>query len=278
MAKGVKTAAKAKAKAKPAPKAKSAPKAKPVAGGKAKPGAGTRASAKAAPAARKAPAAKPSRKPVAERRPARPVLHGLWLSIPACKIGLALNMMGVAFDYRHVDLPGGAHKAPDFLSRNRFGQVPVLEHEGHHIAQSNVILHYLADAYGKFLGRTAAEEIRVAEWLQWDQDRMSALAMLRSFKRFPRYTPHPEVMAFMAARATQALDMLDRQLEGSRFVAGAQPTIADIALFTTVALADEAEMDIARWPHVAAWAARVRALPGASHPYDAMPREDRIGA
>jgi glutathione S-transferase len=107
---------------------------------------------------------------------------------------------------------------------------------------------------------------------------MSSLAMLRSFKRFPRYTPHPEVIAFMAARATQALDMLDRQLEGSRFVAGAQPTIADIALFTTIALADEAEMDIARWPHVAAWAARVRALPGASHPYDAMPREDRIGA
>jgi glutathione S-transferase len=212
-----------------------------------------------------------------ERRPARPVLHGLWLSIPACKIGLALNMMGVAFDYRHVDLPGGAHKAPDFLSRNRFGQVPVLEHEGHHVAQSNVILHYLADAYDQFLGRSAAEEIRVEEWLQWDQDRMSALAMLRSMKRFPRYKQPDDVVAFVATRAQQALDFLDHHLGNSKFIAGPRPTVADIAIFPTVALADEAGIEIARWPNVRAWAERFLKLPGAVHPYAAMPREDRVG-
>lgn len=213
----------------------------------------------------------------AERRPARPVLHGLWLSIPACKVGLALSMMGVAFDYRHVDLRAGAHRRPEFLARNRFGQVPVLEHEGHHVAQSNVILHYLADAYDQFLGRSAAEEIRVEEWLQWDQDRMSNLARLRSFRRFPDYAPHPEVIAFTETRAREALDFLDRHLAGGRFVAGPRPTVADIALFATVALADEAGIEIARWPAIQAWVERFMKLPGAMHPYAAMPREDRIG-
>jgi glutathione S-transferase len=213
----------------------------------------------------------------AERRPARPVLHGLWLSIPACKVGLALTMMGVDFDYRHVDLRAGAHRRPEFLARNRFGQVPVLEHEGHHVAQSNVILHYLADAYDQFLGRSAAEEIRVEEWLQWDQDRMSNLARLRSFRRFPDYAPHPEVIAFTETRAREALDVLDRHLGTSKFLAGPRPTVADIAIFATVALADEAGVEIARWPNVAAWTARFLKLPGAAHPYEAMPRADRIG-
>jgi glutathione S-transferase len=213
----------------------------------------------------------------AERRPARPVLHGLWLSIPACKVGLALTMMGVDFDYRHVDLRAGAHRRPEFLARNRFGQVPVLEHEGHHVAQSNVILHYLADAYDPCLGRSAAEEIRVEEWLQWDQDRMSNLARLRSFRRFPDYAPHPEVIAFTETRAREALDVLDRHLGTSKFLAGPRPTVADIAIFATVALADEAGVEIARWPNVAAWTARFLKLPGAAHPYEAMPRADRIG-
>ena len=213
----------------------------------------------------------------APRRPARPVLHGLWLSIPACKVGLALSMMGVDFDYRHVDLSSGAQKSPEFLARNRFGQVPVLEHEGHHVAQSNVILHYLADAYDQFLGRSAAEEIRVEEWLQWDQDRMSSLAMLRSMKKFPRYKQPDEVVAFVSGRAVQALDFLDHHLGTSKFVAGPRPTVADIAIFATVALADEAEVEIARWPNVRAWAERFLKLPGAMHPYAAMPREDRIG-
>jgi glutathione S-transferase len=213
----------------------------------------------------------------APRRPARPVLHGLWLSIPACKVGLALSMMGVDFDYRHVDLASGAQKSAEFLARNRFGQVPVLEHEGHHVAQSNVILHYLADAYDQFLGRSAAEEIRVEEWLQWDQDRMSSLAMLRSMRKFPRYKQPDEVVTFVSGRAVQALDFLDHHLGTSKFVAGPRPTVADIAIFATVALADEAEVEIARWPNVRAWAERFMKLPGAKHPYAAMPREDRIG-
>jgi glutathione S-transferase len=186
-------------------------------------------------------------------------------------------MMGVDFDYRHVDLASGAQKSAEFLARNRFGQVPVLEHEGHHVAQSNVILHYLADAYDQFLGRSAAEEIRVEEWLQWDQDRMSSLAMLRSMKKFPRYKQPDEVVAFVSGRAVQALDFLDHHLGTSKFVAGPRPTVADIAIFATVALADEAEVEIARWPNVRAWAERFMKLPGAKHPYAAMPREDRIG-
>lgn len=232
-------------------------------------------------AAKGAPIKKPrTRKaaPPASRQPGRPVLHAVFASIPSCKIGLALTMMGVPFDYRHVDLRAGVHRQPAFLAMNRFGQVPVLEHDGHFLSQSNVILQYLADTYGKFGGGSAAEEIRIAEWLQWDQDKMAAVGQTRFFARFPEAAPASAVVEFVRARATQALDFLDRHLGGSKFVAGPNPTIADIAIFPWIATADEGALEVARWPNLRAWAERFSRLPAVTHPYNVMPKQDRIGA
>ena len=210
--------------------------------------------------------------------PGRPVLHGLFLSVPSCKVGLGLAMMGVAFDYRHVDLRAGAHKTPDFAAKNRFQQVPVLEHDGHFICQSNAILQHLADSYGKLGGRSKAEKLRVTEWLSWEQDRMVSVGLTRFFTRFEQRAADDPVLAWARTRAEAALGMLDRQLGQTKFLAGAEPTIADIAAFAWAAVANEGGLDVARWPNVQAWAERLMKLPGASHPYDAMPKEDRVAA
>jgi glutathione S-transferase len=45
-----------------------------------------------------------------------------------------------------------------------------------------------------------------------------------------------------------------------------------------VATAGEGGLEVARWPSVQAWAERMMALPGAAHPYDVMPKEDRVAA
>jgi glutathione S-transferase len=204
-------------------------------------------------------------------------LHGLYLSLPSCKVGLALSMMGVPFEYRHVNLQGGEHKQPAFLAMNRWGQVPVLEHRGMALAQSNAILQYLAETFGKFAGRTPQERIRVAEWLQWDQDRMANIGMVRVFTKFFPET-HEAVVKFARARGEQALDTLDRHLGTSKFLAGPAPTIADIAIFPWVATAEEGGFDITRWPNVQAWAERMLKQPGAAHPYAIMPKEHRPAA
>jgi glutathione S-transferase len=208
----------------------------------------------------------------------RIVLNGLHASIPSCKVGLALTLMGVPFDYKHIDLAAGAGKAPEYLAKNRWGQVPVLEHEGLSIAQSNVILQYLADTFGKFGGRTPQDRLRIAEWLMWDQDFMhSGVGMPRSFAKFYPNT-HEEIVKHARARGERALGTLDRHLGASKFLVGSQPTIADIAVFAWVAVAEEGGHDLSRWPNVQAWAERMLRLPGAAHPYTVMPKEDRRAA
>lgn len=229
--------------------------------------------AKGAPIKRKAGIAKP---PAARKAANRYVLHGIFASLPSCKVGLMLSMCGVPFDYHHVDLRAGAHKTPEFLAKNRYGQVPVLEHAGHEIAQSNVILDYLARTTGRFAGHSEAERLRVAEWLMWEQDRLaSGLGITRFMTRFAPDT-HEAVKNFVRARGEAALDTLERHLGTAKFLAGAAPTIADIAVFPWIATAEEGGFDIARWPNVQAWAQRLLALPGVAHPYALMPKENRI--
>jgi glutathione S-transferase len=211
-------------------------------------------------------------KAAAKKKADRIVLNGLHLSVPSCKVGLALAMMGIPFEYRHIDLASGAGKTPDYLAKNRYGQVPVLEHGDLTIAQSNVILQYLADTFGKFAGRTPQDRIRIAEWLMWDQDFMhSGVGWPRGFTRFN--PQHEEVLKFARTRGERALGLLDRHLGTSKFLVGSQPTVADIASFAWVATADEGGWDLSRWPNVQAWAERMLALPGAAHPYTVMPKE-----
>ena len=86
-------------------------------------------------------------------------LYGIWLSGPTYKAGLALSLMGQPFAYKHVDLRAGAHKQPEYLAINRFGQVPALVDGDLKLCQSGSILLYLADKFGK-MGGTTPEERR----------------------------------------------------------------------------------------------------------------------
>jgi glutathione S-transferase len=205
-------------------------------------------------------------------------LYGVFLSVPTAKVGMMLSMCGAKWNYRHVALRDGQHKTPEFQAMNRFAQVPVLRHGRRCIAQSNAILQYLAQHFGRFQGRSESDAWRIAEWLSWDFDRLSSgVGLSRTFAKFQPQTPD-EVKSYMRSRGEQALGMLDRHLGGSRFLVGGAPTIADIAVFPWIATADEGGFTVANYPNLQAWAERMLALPGAAHPYTILPKEDRVAA
>jgi len=207
----------------------------------------------------------------------RLVLYGVQPSTPSGKVGLMLAMIGEPYDYRHVDLQGGAHKTPDYAKINRFQQVPALVDGEEVVVQSNVILQYLAEKFGKFGGKTPAERRRIAEWLAWDLDKLTTLGQVRFIRRFMKQPDHP-ALAFVEGRARASLDYLDRHLGQSKFVAGSHPTIADIAIFAWIAVAEEAGFDPAHFPNIRDWALRMLKLPGVAHPYALLPTQDKVSA
>ncbi len=247
--------------------------------------------------ARRAPKAKPARKPAAKRPAARAkarrsapravastptlgkgqgriVFYGHFNSMPASKVRLMLGLAGAPFSYRHVDLAQGAQKQADYLAMNRFGQVPVIRHGDVTLAQSNVILRYLADVLGKFGAKSDAEQREIAQWLDWEADLVSSgVRAVRGAVRF--WKSDPAVVQFVRGRAERALGMLESALADRSFLVGGRPTIADIAALPHVLVVHEGELDLTPYPNIRAWVDRMMALPGAGHPYDLMPKEDR---
>ncbi len=267
MAKKSKTKAKAKARAKPKQRKKLVASA------------GIKAAAKksAARAAKGAPIRK-GRASSARKAPtpvSKFLLHGNFASMPSSKVGLMLEMCGANWDYKHIDLGKGEHKTPEYLAMNRWGQVPVLKHGIVTLTQSAAILQYLAGHFGRFGGRSEAEKLRIDEWLAWELDFMATgIGMTRFVGRF---IPHEEGLGkFMRARGERALDSLDKQLGTTKYVVGPTPTIADVAIFPWVAIAEEGGFNVANYPNVQSWAERMMTQPGVAHPYTYMPKQDRL--
>lgn len=201
-------------------------------------------------------------------------LYGIWLSGPTYKAGLAMSLMGQPFAYKHVDLRAGAHKQPDYLAINRFGQVPALVDGDLKLCQSGSILLYLADKFGKMGGKTPEEKARVREWLFWEFDRLASnIYRPRAIKRgFMKADENVHQM--YVNQAGDALKVLDGALAKSDFLVGNEATIADVAVYGDVAYAEEGAIDLAPYANVKAWMARIEKLPGYKKYEDVLPKQD----
>jgi glutathione S-transferase len=209
---------------------------------------------------------------------ARYTLHGLFASGPTYKVGLMLTLCGEAFDYVSVNLRAGEHKTPEYLAINRFGQVPALvDHSnGRALCQSGAILDYLADKTGKFGGATLDDRLRAREWLFWGWDKLDApVYRLRGWKLGYRQLEAPQVAMYEAERKA-AFETLEAWFAaGHDWLAGAEPTIADIDIYGVVAYAGQSEYDVAQHPHVQAWMHRMQALPHFAAHDALLPHETR---
>ena len=199
--------------------------------------------------------------------------YGHFLSVPSCKVGLMLSMAGIPHAYHHVDLMAGAQKEPSFQALNHFAQVPVIVQAEKAICQSDVILAYLAEQFGKLGGGSEEERLRVREWLCWQADRLWNITRARGQIKFQNGAP--AVVEQLQNGARDALGVLDAHLEGRKFIIGEGPTIADVACFTVIAHADDADIDISDWSAITVWQARMLAQGGCAAPGDVMAKESR---
>lgn len=204
----------------------------------------------------------------------KPTLYGIWLSGPTYKAGLALSLLGQPFAYKHVDLRAGAHKQPEYLAINRFGQVPALVDGDLKLCQSGSILLYLADKFGKMGGKTAEEKARVREWIFWEFDRLAAnvyrpRAIKRGFMK-----AEDSVYTMYSNLANDALKVLDAALAKSPFLVGSEVTMADVAVYGDVAYTEEAAIDIGPYTNIKAWMGRIEKLPGFKKYEDVLPKQD----
>jgi glutathione S-transferase len=203
----------------------------------------------------------------------RLTLYGSFTSSSSYKPMLYLALAGLPFSFRTVNLKTGVQNTPEYLAVNRWGVVPSLRHRGLTILQSNVVLDYLARATGHFEGNTEEERWQAREWLSWEADHITAVARVRHSARFRKM--HDEVIAEFRPRAEAALSFVDDTVKDRPFLVGDRCTIADIGCWGRMVFMAEGGFEIGNWPHLEAWAARLKAMPGFALPYDLIPSKDR---
>jgi glutathione S-transferase len=189
-------------------------------------------------------------------------LHGHELSGNSYKVKLMLSLLNLKFEWIKVDLLAGAHRQPEFLALNPFGQVPVLLDGNTVLTDAQAILVYLARQYGgeQWLPLEAEPMSRVGRWLS------TTAGEIRQGPESARLYHLFKVTSINLERATQTsefiLTQLHHHLAEREWLELGHPTIADIAIFPYVALACDGKIALDRYPHVLAWIDRVKHLPG----------------
>lgn len=194
-------------------------------------------------------------------------LYHFPLSGHAHRVQLMLSLLELPVEVVFIDLAKGAHKSAEFLAINAFGQVPVIDDDGLVLADSNAILVYLAQKYGKgrWLPTDPAGAAQVQRWLSAAAGPIHAgPATARLITVFGASYNAEDVIA----RSHSVLKVIDQHLGDSTYLVGEAPTIADVAGYTYIAHAPEGNVSLQDYPHVRAWLARIEALPG----FVGMPR------
>jgi glutathione S-transferase len=207
------------------------------------------------------------------------VLHCFAQSGNAYKPALLLELAAADWQPRFVDYFGGETRTPAYRAINVMGEVPVLEHGTRRLSQSGVILDYLAQRFPRFGTDDEDERREVLRWLLWDNHKLTSYTATYRFLRTFAPSPEPAVVAEFGKRAKAAWDVLEAHLGARTFVVGQRPTIADLSLCGYLFWEDELGI---HWrdshPAIAAWLARIRALPRWRAPYDLMPGHPRPSA
>ena len=192
-------------------------------------------------------------------------IHGMHDSGNCYKPRLLMAKLGRPFRHVEVNSMDGSTHAPDFLAKNPNGKVPLLEMaDGRLLAESNAMLLFLGEGT-RFVPDDAFKRALVYQWLFFEQySHEPYVAVRRSLMRYPQMADQapPARMATLLERGNKALSVMDIRLSASPFLAGAAPSVADIALFAYTHCADEGGFVLEDFPAVCAWLDRVRALPG----------------
>lgn len=148
---------------------------------------------------------------------------------------LALGHAGAEYDAWLIKIGDGDQFGSGFVAINPNSKIPALvDRSGPkpiRVFESASILLYLAEKFGEFLPKEIAARTETLNWLFWQMG--SAPYLGGGFGHFYAYAPTKIEYAIdrFAMEVKRQLDVLDRRLAESQYLAGDAYTIADIAVF-----------------------------------------------
>lgn len=187
-------------------------------------------------------------------------LYGHPFSLNARKAHWTLEELELPYEYQTINIPKGEQKTPDFVAKNPAARIPVLTDGDVTICESNAIVTYLADNYGrgKLLPDDKKARAATLQWLFWQVSDGSTSLSRPWFLQFvmPMMSGQSVDQAAHAqavSNAAQPLKFLDQALSKTPYLAGDDFTAADICVAEAVGLAQIGGVDLTPYPNLVRW-------------------------
>jgi GST-like protein len=185
---------------------------------------------------------------------------------------LALGHVGAEYDAWLIRIHEGEQFGSGFVAVNPNSKIPaLLDRSGPEpvrVFESGSILLYLAEKFGAFLPTAQPARAECLSWLFWQMG--SGPYLGGGFGHFYAYAPFKIEYAIdrFAMEVKRQLDVLDRRLAVSEFLAGPEYTIADIAVWPWYGLLAQGGLygageflQVQGYTHVQRWTQAIAARP-----------------
>src|SRR5690348_15318238 len=165
-----------------------------------------------------------------------PILYDYFRSSAAYRVRIALNLKGVDYESRQIDLRADEQKSDEYRRLNPQGLVPMLEIDGHKLTQSLAIINYLDLRYPNqpLLPASAAERAHVVAMAMTVACDIHPLNNLRVLKYLKSELGQEQeaIDAWYVHWVREGFDALEAMAapHAGKFLAGDAPTGADVCL------------------------------------------------
>lgn len=179
------------------------------------------------------------------------------------KVRLVLKQLALPYELIELDITTGATRTAEFLHKNPNGRIPLLEVPGKgFLPESHAIIAYLADGT-RLIPADQFERARMWQWMCFEQYNLEPnIGTLRFWLKLGRTRAElGEKLVEKKKNGYAALDVLEESLRDREYLAAAYYSLADISLYAYTHVAHEGGFDLAPYPAIRAWCARVERQP-----------------
>lgn len=189
------------------------------------------------------------------------------------KVRLLLSHLAVEYEKVAIDIFAGDTLTQQFAWKNPGLRTPVIEiSPGRFLPESGAILTYLSEGTA-LMPTDAFVRAQAMRWLFFEQSSiLPTIAGTRFMLLTGRLDPDSEQARARSATAQAVVAVVNRHVSEFAFAAGDDFSVADIALFGYLHVANEAGVAMESFPDLASWLGRVRDQP--RHIEDLLPYPD----
>lgn len=168
-------------------------------------------------------------------------IYGPPLSTSVSRVLACLLEKDVTFQLVPVNMAKGEHKKPEYLKIQPFGQVPAFEDESITLFESRAISKYICNKYGNqgnkgLFGTNALEKASIDQWLEAEGQSFnppsSVLVFQLAFAPRMKLKQDENQIKQNEVKLSKVLDVYEKRLGESRFLAGDEFTLADLSHLT----------------------------------------------